>query len=317
MEERCRVNSSDPLNPGRLHRRVGVGFQAQVVAKTFHFEAVVVHVHGQASAANWDAGHLEVADPVRQRGVRDSRPSGTSGSSPSSVRIRSSGEAAAPCLGGARRRVRDRRRKLLARESAEQLRQPASAVLGGFDSATATRWADFRHTGRLSSPTARIASIIAASSSQRNPVTVSSTISGAAPSRDATPGVPQASASIITNPNGFQPADRVQQRSGTGQQLQLVLAPDLSGERDRVVEQRLKLGPGVLALMRLTDLSGDDQPSTELAGRAPGAGGALLPRDPPSGTRSTRRRRRPPGNRSGATPWWMTAVVRRPSAREA
>ena len=85
----------------------------------------------------------------------------------------------------------------------------------------------------------RIASVIAGSSAQRNPVVPSSTTSGAAPSGNARTGVPQAMRLEHDEAERLVPADREEQRRRPTEKLELLLVRHLA-EVDRVrPEQRL------------------------------------------------------------------------------
>ena len=149
----------------------------------------------------------------------------------------------------------------------------------------------------------------AASSSRTNPVMPSSTISGTDPHGVATTGVPQASASIITIPNGSGHAIGLSRQVAPASSSQLVLAADLADVLDVATEQRLDLVVEVGALGRLAHLGGDPQRHPGGAGDPGGRVHALVRAHPPEEQRRSRRHPCPIGNASTSTPWWITAAT--------
>ena len=110
----------------------------------------------------------------------------------------------------------------------------------------------------------------------RNPVAPWSTISGAAPRGVVMTGVPQARGLDHVQPEGFVPADGVEQRPGGAEESSVVGGVDLADVVDVAAEERLDLGPVVLVLVGVAHLGGDGEGDAGALGDLDGLADALV-----------------------------------------
>ena len=136
-----------------------------------------------------------------------------------------------------------------------------------------------------------------------------STISGAAPSGEGEHRRAAGEGFDHHQPERLGPADRVDQRLGTGEQVELVAAADLADVDGIRPEQRLDALGEVAALGRLPHLGRQQDPPPGRPGDGDRAVGALVGMHPPEEQDVPSVAPARTGSASTSMPWWITAAT--------